>query len=98
MLFLFAVLSGSHADARTGRALVVAIGKYPMDSGWENIHGDNDGILISDLLKRNYYQQIILLKNERATKKNINLSLQRLYEDVKAGDYLFCIFLAMGSR
>ena len=82
VLFLFAVLSGSHADDRTGRALVVAIGKYPMDSGWENIHGDNDGILISDLLKRNYYQQIILLKNERATKKNINLSLQRLYEDV----------------
>lgn len=43
MLFMWIVMSGSHANARTGRALVVAIGKYPMDSGWENIHGEQDG-------------------------------------------------------
>lgn len=98
MLFMWIVMSGSHADARTGRALVVAIGKYPMDSGWENIHGDNDGILIFDLLKRNHYQQIILLKNEKATKENINLSLQKLYEDVKSGDYLFLHFSCHGQQ
>lgn len=98
MLFIFVVMSGSHSDARTGRALVVAIGTYPMDSGWENIHGDNDGILVCELLKRNHYQQVLLLENEKATKGAINLALQKLYEDVEAGDYLFLHFSCHGQQ
>lgn len=98
MLLIWVVMSGNYVDARTGKALVVAIGKYPIDSGWENIHGDNDGVLVFELLNRNHYQQIILLKNEQATKGNINLALQKLYEDVETGDYVFLHFSCHGQQ
>ena len=39
-----------------------------------------------------------MLKNEKATKENINLSLQKLYEDVKTGDYLFLHFSCHGQQ
>lgn len=98
MLLIFVVMSGSHIDARTGRALIVAIGEYPMDSGWETIHGDNDGVLVSELLRRNHYRQVILLKNEKATKEAITLSFQKLYDDADIGDYLFLHFSCHGQQ
>ena len=64
VLFMFVWGWESFISARTGRALIVAVGEYPEDVGWENIHGDNDGVLMTELLRRHHYSQIILLKNE----------------------------------
>lgn len=88
----------SFISARTGRALIVAVGEYPEDGGWENIHGDNDGVLMTELLRRHHYSQIILLKNEKATKEAINRSLQQLCNDTDAGDYLFLHFSCHGQQ
>lgn len=84
--------------ARTGRALIVAIGEYPAENGWERIHGENDGAMMVELLGRNHYQQIILLQNEKATKAAINLAFERLCEDTKQGDYIFLHFSCHGQQ
>lgn len=49
VLFMFVWGWESFISARTGRALIVAVGEYPEDGGWENIHGDNDGVLMTEL-------------------------------------------------
>lgn len=87
-----------YAEARTGRALIVAIGEYPAESGWEIIHGDHDGILMAELLKDKHYQQIILLKNKEATKNAICMALQQLCDDTKPGDFLFLHFSCHGQQ
>ncbi len=98
VLLMFVWGWGNEVNARTGRALIVAIGEYPADSGWENIHGDNDGVLMTELLRRHHYSQIILLKNEKATKEAINRSLQQLCDDTASGDYLFLHFSCHGQQ
>ena len=89
---------GNNVSARIGRALIVAIGKYPVDSGWEKIHGDNDGVLMVELLRKQHYNQIILLKNEKATKENIIRPCCSCVMMRFQGIICFCIFLVMGSR
>lgn len=89
---------GNNVSARIGRALIVAIGKYPADSGWEKIHGDNDGGLMAELLRKQHYNQIILLKNEKATKENIDKALLQLCNDALSGDYLFLHFSCHGQQ
>lgn len=98
VLFMLVWEWGGIVNARTGRALIVAIGEYPIDGGWENIHGDNDGVLMAELLNRQYYTQIILLKNEKATKESIVNSLQQLCDDTVPGDYLFLHFSCHGQQ
>lgn len=87
-----------YVNARTGRALVVAIGNYPVDSGWEIIHGDNDGVLMTELLSRNHYRQIIQLRNEEATKIAISQSLRKLCDETESGDYVFLHFSCHGQQ
>lgn len=89
---------GSTISARTGRALIVAIGEYPADGGWEKIHGDNDGVLMAELLRKQHYSQIMLLKNEKATKETIDKALQQLCNDALSGDYLFLHFSCHGQQ
>lgn len=98
VLFMLVWEWGGIVNARTGRALIVAIGEYPIDGGWENIHGDNDGVLMAELLNRQYYTQIILLKNEKATKESIVNSLQQLCDNTVPGDYLFLHFSCHGQQ
>lgn len=92
------LMCGSLASARTGRALIVAIGEYPADSGWERIHGDNDGTMMAELLERNHYGQIIRLRNEKATKQAVGQALEQLCESTESGDYVFLHFSCHGQQ
>lgn len=92
------LVCGSLAGARTGRALIVAIGEYPADSGWERIHGDNDGTMMAELLERNHYGQIIRLRNEKATKQAVGQALEQLCESTESGDYVFLHFSCHGQQ
>lgn len=97
-ILILAVFSWACYAGRTGRALIVGIGTYPVESGWETIHGDNDGRLMIDCLKKNHYDQIVLLENENATKNAIVQAFRDLYEQTKAGDFLFLHFSCHGQQ
>lgn len=98
ILGLFVYGGCCYGYARTGRALIVAIGEYPAENGWERIHGDNDGAMMAELLGRNHYRQIIQLRNEEATKDAISQALERLCEDTDPGDYVFLHFSCHGQQ
>lgn len=51
------------------RALIVGIGRYPVYTGWSEIHGDADVDLLVPALKKNGYGDIMTLKNSEATKR-----------------------------
>lgn len=95
---LISVYGCYYGYASTGRALIVAIGEYPAENGWERIHGDNDGAMIAELLGRNHYRQIIQLWNEEATKDAIKQAFNRLCEDTEPGDYVFLHFSCHGQQ
>lgn len=95
---LISVYGCYYGYASTGRALIVAIGEYPAENGWERIHGDNDGAMIAELLGRSHYRQIIQLWNEEATKDAIKQAFNRLCEDTEPGDYVFLHFSCHGQQ
>ena len=55
------------------RALVIGIGTYAPDSGWDAINGDNDIALVQEMLQANGFslKHIATLQNEQATYQNI---------------------------
>lgn len=97
ILYFLLVFHG-YADSRTGRALIIAIGKYPAESGWELIHGDNDGLLIYQLLHENNYQHIKMLRNKEATKEAIYQALEKLYNETEKEDHVFIHFSCHGQQ
>lgn len=73
-------LISSNISAQTNRALIVTIANYPKNSGWENIHADNDKVYILEMLslKKFLPAHIIQLSDTLATKANVTKALNRL--------------------
>jgi len=93
---LTVVLSACGAN----RAMIVGIGDYDTDrTGWGKIHGDKDvDILVEGLLKNGYARKdIIVLKNQQATKSAIVDGLKRLATLCKNGDQVFFHFSGHGQ-
>ena len=82
------------------RALVVAIGNYPTQSGWPFINSENDvPIIVTALKKQGFKQQnIAILKNEQATKQGIANALNRLINSSQAGDIVVFHFSGHGQQ
>lgn len=86
--------------AQTKRALVVGIGKYPKESGWSVIHGDNDlWITVQMLMSVGFEEKNILeLSNRYATKDNIMACLGQLVSASKPGDVVYLHFSGHGQQ
>lgn len=86
--------------AQTNRALIVAIGNYPSDSGWEKIHSDNDqAIVLPMLLRRGYQKQNMeVLKDAQATNKKVIEALRQLDEKAQFGDFIYLHFSCHGRK
>lgn len=97
VLFLFSFAS---ANGQTARALLVAIDKYPTQSGWRDIHATNDLKLIEPLLlERGFAQEnIVSLTNGQATKAAIITAMKRLTEQSHSGDRLYLHFSCHGQQ
>jgi hypothetical protein len=82
------------------RALIVAIGSYPEDSGWHNINAENDAVLMRDVLMLQGFnkKQITTLSNEKATKKNILKSLETLISNSEENDVVVFHFSGHGQQ
>lgn len=82
------------------RALIVAIGKYPTQSGWNTISSDNDVPLIkSALLKQGFLpQNIATITNEQATKAGITNSFNNLIRKSQEGDIVVFHFSGHGQQ
>ena len=84
-LYLVVILSVFGLQAEN-RALLVGIGRYPVYTGWSEIHGDADVDLLAPALKKNGYSDVKTLKNAQATKAAIVKELKALANRCKAGD------------
>ena len=76
------------------RALVIGIGSYPNENGWDAINGDKDILLVEDYLRSNGFdiENIDVLKNEQATANNIRKAFQILTNDAKEDDVVYIHF------
>ncbi len=84
----------------TKHALLINIGDYPVESGWHKISSVNDTGLIIPALKKHGFQRnnISLLLDSQATKKNITNSLNNLAVNSKAGDIVYIHFSCHGQQ
>ena len=95
LLFLIVSLS-----AQNKKALLIGIGDYPMESGWCKIHGNNDLLIITDMLKNNgfFNENIVVISNERATKEAIGQAFDLLINNVFKDDVVYIHFSGHGQQ
>lgn len=100
LLIIFVLLSSFLTISAKKLALIVAIGKYPTQSGWATISSDNDVPLIkSALLKQGFLQQnIATITNEQATKAGIIHSFNNLIRKSQEGDIVVFHFSGHGQQ
>lgn len=100
ILISFLLISGQQLKAQTNRALLIAIDSYPESSGWMPIHANNDIDLLLPLLKKNKFktQDIIILRNEEATRRAIDKALIDLEDKTEKGDFVFIHFSCHGQQ
>ena len=96
IVFVLTCLSvvGLFAD---NRALLVGIGRYPVYTGWSEIHGDADVRLLAPALKDKGYSDVKTLVNSEATKAAIVRELKSLAKRCKAGDKVYFHFSGHGQ-
>ena len=82
------------------RALIVAIGKYPIESGWKTINSENDVTLIKSSLKKQGFndQNIDIIINEKATKTGIEKAFNSLINSTHADDIVVFHFSGHGQQ
>lgn len=89
-----------HTDAQNNRALIIGISKYPIGSGWEEIHATEDCRLLQHLLSKHNFEDTnkVLLMDDKATKSNILIQLDQLLHKTGPGDYLYIHFSCHGQQ
>lgn len=82
------------------RALIVAIGSYPENSGWNKLSSANDARLMRMILIQQGFKDsnISTLVNEKATKYNILKSLESLTIQSQKGDVVVFHFSGHGQQ
>jgi metacaspase-1 len=99
---LFAILFGmlyvsTNTFGAEKRALLVGIGTYTVDSDWGQTHGDNDVVSMSKTLQSIGFNNITKIVNSQATKSQIILSLNQIYDACAVGDVVLFYFSGHGQ-
>lgn len=99
LLVLFASVS-AFAYAGEKRALIIAVGNYPVNSNWHNLSSANDARLMRILLQQQGFQDknIITLTDEKATKTNILNALENLIAQSGKSDVVVFHFSGHGQQ
>lgn len=99
--FVIILLLATICTAAQNRyALLIGIGDYPQDSGWNKIHGDNDVSIIKTLLLEQGFVEgnIKILKNAEATKSGILSAMDQLRGKAQTGDVVYIQFSGHGQQ
>src|SRR5688572_30128537 len=96
-------LAGAEAQgsgSATRRALIVAIGEYPVDKGYPRLHVSRDVELVRAALITVGFDSsdIRVLRDADATREGIVASLERLIADSRAGDHVAVHYSGHGHR
>ena len=100
-IFLLTLLISSLSlFAQEKRALLIGIGKYAPETGWHQIHGDNDVTHTKAILERNGFEgnNITTLVNEEATFAAIDAAISHLVSTSKSKDIIFIQFSGHGQQ
>jgi Caspase domain. len=99
-LFIILLLASISMTAQNRYALLIGIGDYPQDSGWNKIHGDNDVSIIKTLLLQQGFVEdnIMVLKNAEATKSGILSAMDQLRGKAQTGDVVYIQFSGHGQQ
>ncbi|RCR66383.1 caspase family protein [Larkinella punicea] len=99
------VLATTPALAQTKRALIVAIGDYPNETNknrgntdWPDINSANDVLLIQGALKRQNFTDIVVLRDDKATRKGILAAVDTLIAHSQKGDIVVIHFSSHGQQ
>ena len=100
ILFIILPLVVCNVWGQSRHALLIGIGNYPEDSGWNSIHGNNDISIIKEALLRQDFtsDNILQLTDSEATKENILLSFEKLSERIQSGDVVYLHFSGHGQQ
>jgi hypothetical protein len=94
----------SSLQSQTGvhkKALLIGVGKYPAEGGWNGLNSANDLGLIKDALLSQGFtpDNICIVSDEQATKENIISTIKtKLIKEVKKGDIAFFHFSGHGQQ
>lgn len=94
------ILSSGICTGQEKYAILIGIGNYPADSGWNVIHGNNDiSILEAKLVKQGVpLNNIIKLIDEQATKSGIYEAFDYTLAKVEKGDVVYIHFSGHGQQ
>ena len=95
--FHYKTFAGSES---TKHALIIAVGDYPVSSGWDVISSTNDvDIMKSALIKQGFIEEdIVILKDSFATKEGICQELENLAQNTNSGDVVVIHFSGHGQQ
>lgn len=96
LCFVFAI---QFAEAKK-RALIIAIGDYPANTGWGAISSLNDVDLVKQSLLNQQFlnEDIVVLTNEQATKKGILAAMEKMRAVLLPGDILVIHYSGHGQQ
>ena len=101
-LVLLVILSLVFCNAwgQSRYALLIGIGNYPEDSGWNKIHGNNDISIIKPTLIRQGFTEdsMVQLIDSSATKENIIKAFDVLSTRTQPGDIVYIHFSGHGQQ
>lgn len=100
ILLVFILLFTNNAWGQSRYALLIGIGDYPEDSGWNKIHGNNDISIIKPTLIRQGFPEdaIFQLLDSVATKNNILKAFDDLAARLRSGDVAYIHFSGHGQQ
>lgn len=84
----------------TSYALVIGIGSYPKENGWNKINGDKDIPYVKEMLFSNGFEErnIKVLKNEKATASAITSEIENIIKTVTKDDVVYIHFSGHGQQ
>ena len=97
-LFVWLVFVPIKLLAQTKHALIIAIGEYPSQTGWQVISSENDVPLMKRVLQAQQFNDVVVLKNQQADRKGIVDALRALVNRVQKGDKVILHFSSHGQQ
>ncbi|MBI1307886.1 MAG: hypothetical protein GC181_14880 [Bacteroidetes bacterium] len=99
-LLILIGLLGNYAlgFSATKYALVVAVGNQPTDTRWISNHAQKDAEIMKQSFKLQGFDSIVVLTNEKATKKAVVKALEQAIVSLRKGDVFAFHFSGNGQQ